>query len=43
MTRRSPGGDEGLDDGHHLVGVAGSIHSHGQGLAGVLVDDVEQL
>ena len=40
---RSPGGDEGFEDRHQLVGVAGAADTHGQGLAGVLVDDVEQL
>jgi hypothetical protein len=40
---RSPLGHQVLDDGDDLIGVAGSSHPHGQGLSGVLVDDVQQL
>lgn len=43
MSRRSPGGDQLLDDEHHRVGVAAPTHTHGHGLPGELVDDVEQL
>ncbi len=35
-------GDEALDDGDHVVGVAAPSHSHGEGLYGVLVEDVQQ-
>ena len=43
VLRRSALGDESFDDGHDVVGGAGSAHPHGQGFTGVLVDDVQQL
>ncbi len=43
MTGSSSGGHEALDGGHDLIGVAAAPDAHGQGLPGVLVDDVQQL
>ena len=43
MPGRSPLGDESLDDGDDLIGVAAAAHPRGQGFTGVLVDDVQQL
>jgi hypothetical protein len=43
MPERAPLGHQGLDDGYDLVGIAGSPDPHGQGFAGVFVDDVEEL
>lgn len=40
---RSPLGDEALDDGDDLIGVAAAADAPGQGFTGVLVDDVQQL
>ena len=36
-------GDQPVEDGDDLVGVDGAVHDDGGALAGVLVDDVEQL
>ena len=43
MRRGATVGNQGFDGGHHRIGVAGPSHPHGQGLAGVLVHDVQQL
>jgi hypothetical protein len=43
VSASAAGGDEPLDDGDDVIGGAMPAHVHGQGFAGVLVDDVAQL